>query len=132
MKRVLITGINGMDGSFLADFLLEKGYEVYGMERRSSSKNRINTGHLEGKITFVNGDLTDQNSLVRVLTTVLWLTMIFTFRIFMIIFSSFNDVIFFNFVVWSVFTANRLDQRTNTILTNEMILNDPQLKFRAQ
>jgi len=66
-KRVLITGINGMDGSFLADFLLEKGYEVYGMERRSSSKNRTNTGHLEGKITFVNGDLGDQNSLLRCL-----------------------------------------------------------------
>ena len=67
MKRALITGINGMDGSYLADLLLEKGYEVYGMERRSSSKNRINTGHLEGRVTFVNGDLTDQNSLVRVL-----------------------------------------------------------------
>jgi len=67
MKRALITGVNGMDGSHLADFLLEKGYEVFGMERRSSSKNRINTWHLEGKITFVNGDLTDQNSLVRCL-----------------------------------------------------------------
>ena len=65
MKRALITGINGMDGSHLADFLLEKGYEVFGMERRSSSKNRTNTAHLEGKITFVNGDLTDQNSLLR-------------------------------------------------------------------
>ena len=67
MKRVLITGINGMDGSYLADLLLTKGYEVYGMERRSSSKNRTNTSHLEGKITFVNGDLGDQNSLVRCL-----------------------------------------------------------------
>jgi GDPmannose 4,6-dehydratase len=67
MKRALITGINGMDGSYLADLLLTKGYEVYGMERRSSSKNRTNTGHLEGKVTFVNGDLTDQNSLVRCL-----------------------------------------------------------------
>ena len=67
MKRVLITGINGMDGSFLADSLLDKGYEVYGMERRSSSKNRTNTSHLEGKITFVNGDLGDQNSLLRCL-----------------------------------------------------------------
>ena len=78
------------------------------------------------------GCLSKPNLLVRILATVWLLTMIFTFRIFMIIFSSFNDVIFFNFVVWSVFTANRLDQRTNTILTNEMILNDPQLKFRAQ
>lgn len=67
MKRVLITGINGMDGSHLADLLLIKGYEVYGMERRSSWKNRVNTAHLEGKITFVNGDLTDQNSLLRCL-----------------------------------------------------------------
>ena len=67
MKRALITGINGMDGSYLADLLLEKDYEIYGMERRSSSKNRINTSHLEGRVTFVNGDLTAQNSLVRVL-----------------------------------------------------------------
>ena len=66
-KRALITGINGMDGSHLADLLLSKGYDVYGMERRSSSKNRTNTAHLEGKITFVNGDLSDQNSLFRVL-----------------------------------------------------------------
>jgi len=65
--RALITGINGMDGSHLADLLLKKGYEVYGMERRTSSPNRTNTKHLEGKITFVNGDLTDQNSLVRCL-----------------------------------------------------------------
>ena len=67
MKRALITGINGMDGSFLAEFLLEKGYKVYGMERRTSSPNRTNTSHLEDKITFVTGDLTDQNSLVRCL-----------------------------------------------------------------
>ncbi len=66
-KRALITGINGMDGSHLADFLLEKGYEVFGMERRSSVKNRTNTGHLEEKIRFLTGDLTDQNSLLRVL-----------------------------------------------------------------
>ena len=66
-KRALITGINGMDGSHLADFLLEKGYEVFGMERRTSSPNRRNSKHLEGKITFVTGDLTDQNSLRRCL-----------------------------------------------------------------
>jgi len=64
-KRALITGINGMDGSHLADLLLEKDYEVFGMERRSSSKNRTNTSHLEGNITFLIGDLTDQNSLFR-------------------------------------------------------------------
>ena len=47
MTTALITGINGMDGSHLADLLLNKGYEVFGIERRSSSKNRINTEHLE-------------------------------------------------------------------------------------
>lgn len=66
-KVALITGINGMDGSHLADFLLEKGYTVYGMERRSSVKNRVNSKHLEGKITFIQGDLSDQNSLLRCL-----------------------------------------------------------------
>ena len=65
MKKALITGINGMDGSHLADFLLTKDYEVFGMERRTSYPNRLNTSHLEGKITFLNGDLTDQNSLFR-------------------------------------------------------------------
>lgn len=65
--RALITGINGMDGSHLADLLLSKGYKVFGMERRTSSPNRTNTKHLENKITFLNGDLTDQNSLVRCL-----------------------------------------------------------------
>ena len=69
MKRALITGINGMDGSYMADFLLDKGYQVYGMERRSSSKNRVNTLHLETNqnFKFINGDLTDQNSLLRVI-----------------------------------------------------------------
>ena len=66
-KTALITGINGMDGSYLADLLLTKGYKIYGVERRSSSKNRVNTNHLEGKITFLQGDLTDQNSLLRCL-----------------------------------------------------------------
>lgn len=67
MKVALITGINGMDGSHLADFLLSKNYKVYGIERRSSTKNRTNTKHLEDKITFLQGDLTDQNSLLRCL-----------------------------------------------------------------
>ena len=66
-KRALITGVNGMDGSYMSDFLLEKGYDVFGLERRSSVKNRTNTAHLEGKITFIMGDLTDQNSLLRAL-----------------------------------------------------------------
>jgi len=66
-KNALITGINGMDGSHLADFLLTKDYNIFGLERRSSSKIRENTSHLEGKITFLTGDLTDQNSLLRAL-----------------------------------------------------------------
>ena len=66
-KRALITGINGMDGSHLADLLLEKNYEVFGVERRSSTRNRVNTLHLVEKIEFLNGDLTDQNSLFRCL-----------------------------------------------------------------
>ncbi len=66
-RRALITGINGMDGSHLADLLLSKGYQIWGVERRSSTKNRTNTKHLEGKIKFINGDMTDQNSLVRCL-----------------------------------------------------------------
>ena len=60
MKKALITGITGMDGSYLADLLLTKGYEVYGMERRASTKNRTNTAHLEGKVNFLMGDLTDK------------------------------------------------------------------------
>jgi GDPmannose 4,6-dehydratase len=67
MKTAFITGINGMDGSHLADLLLSKNYKVFGMERRSSTKNRTNTSHLEDKITFLQGDLTDQNSLLRCL-----------------------------------------------------------------
>jgi GDPmannose 4,6-dehydratase len=69
MKKALITGVNGMDGSHLADLLLEKGYIVYGMERRSSSKNRTNTAHLESyeNFHFITADMTDQNSLYRAL-----------------------------------------------------------------
>ena len=66
-KTALITGISGMDGSHLADLLLKLGYNVYGMERRSSAINNVNTKHLEGKITILNGDMTDQNSLLRCL-----------------------------------------------------------------
>lgn len=64
MKRALITGITGQDGSYLADLLLEKGYEVFGLERRSSQRNRSNVKHTEDKIHFISGDLLDQNSLI--------------------------------------------------------------------
>jgi GDPmannose 4,6-dehydratase len=69
-KTAIITGINGMDGSHLADFLLSKDYNVYGLERRNSSKNRTNTKHLEDKIEFLVGDLSDQNSLLRAINLV--------------------------------------------------------------
>ena len=65
MKKALITGISGQDGSYLAEFLLKKGYEVYGVERRCSTKNRINTDHIQDKIHWLNADLSDQNSLLR-------------------------------------------------------------------
>jgi len=68
MKKALITGICGQDGSYLAELLLEKGYIVYGVERRCSNKNRINTAHIESKINWLNADLADQNSLLRCIT----------------------------------------------------------------
>lgn len=65
MKRALITGITGMDGSYLADFLLGKEYEVYGLERRSSVKQHMNINHIVDRIKIIPGDLSDQNSLTR-------------------------------------------------------------------
>ncbi len=62
-KTALITGITGQDGSYLADFLLEKGYKVYGLVRRSSAEKFDNIAHIRDKIEIVQGDLTDQNSL---------------------------------------------------------------------
>ena len=71
MKTALITGVSGQTGSFMADFLLNQGYTVYGMERRSSIKSRQNTQHLldNPRFHFVVGDLSDQNSLLRCLKT---------------------------------------------------------------
>jgi len=66
-KRALITGITGMDGSYLADFLLKKGYEVFAIERRTSCKNNVNIKHLENDIEIFTADLTDQGSLIRAL-----------------------------------------------------------------
>lgn len=65
MKKALITGITGQDGSYLAELLLKKGYQVFGLERRSSTKNRTNIENIEKDINFVSGDLTDQHSLTR-------------------------------------------------------------------
>ena len=66
-KIALITGITGMDGSHLAEFLIDKGYKVFGMVRRSSNANFININSFKHKIHFVNGDISDQNSLLRCL-----------------------------------------------------------------
>jgi GDPmannose 4,6-dehydratase len=67
MKRALITGITGQDGSYLAEFLLEKGYAVHGIVRRTSSRNTHRIAHLEGKITLHEGDLSDSPSLKRII-----------------------------------------------------------------
>lgn len=65
-KRCLITGVTGQDGSHMADLLLEKGYEIYGLVRRSSQKNFRNIQHLldNDSINILEGDLTDQSSLI--------------------------------------------------------------------
>jgi GDPmannose 4,6-dehydratase len=68
-KRALITGITGQDGSYLAEFLLEKGYEVIGMLRRSSTLNFQRIEHIQDKLTLVSGDLMDQISLINIIET---------------------------------------------------------------
>lgn len=67
MKKALITGITGQDGSYLAEFLLEKGYEVIGMVRRTSTVNFDRIKHIQEKVTIVPGDLLDQVSLIELL-----------------------------------------------------------------
>ena len=67
MKRALITGITGQDGSYLAEFLLEKGYQVFGLTRRSSTPVFDRISHLVNKITLLPGDLLDQGSLIDAL-----------------------------------------------------------------
>ena len=68
MKKVaLITGITGQDGSYLAEFLLEKGYEVHGVHRRSSVSNMGRIEHILDKITLHDGDLSDSSSLIRII-----------------------------------------------------------------
>lgn len=65
MKKVLITGITGQDGSYLAEFLLEKGYEVYGLTRRTSTPNHNRIADIIDQIKLVSGDLLDQHSLTQ-------------------------------------------------------------------
>jgi GDPmannose 4,6-dehydratase len=64
-KRALITGITGQDGSYLADLLLEQGYEVFGLTRRLSADNYWRINHLRDRLTLLPGDLLDQLSLIR-------------------------------------------------------------------
>jgi GDPmannose 4,6-dehydratase len=67
MKTALITGITGQDGSYLAEFLLEKGYRVAGLVRRSSTLNFERIAHIQDRLELISGDLTDQNSLFAAL-----------------------------------------------------------------
>jgi GDPmannose 4,6-dehydratase len=66
-KRALITGITGQDGSYLAELLLERGYEVFGLTRRLSAANYWRIEHLLDRVTLIPGDLLDQLSLIRVI-----------------------------------------------------------------
>ena len=69
-KKALITGITGQDGSYLTELLLEKGYEVHGIHRRSSLPNTGRIVHLLDKITLHYGDLTDSTSLIRIINLI--------------------------------------------------------------
>jgi GDPmannose 4,6-dehydratase len=66
-KRALITGVTGQDGSYLAEFLLDKGYQVFGLVRRSSTINFERLAHLQDRIELLAGDLLDQSSLMTAL-----------------------------------------------------------------
>ncbi|MDO9540919.1 MAG: GDP-mannose 4,6-dehydratase [Kiritimatiellia bacterium] len=68
--KALITGITGQDGSYLAEFLLEKGYPVYGMVRRSSTENFERIAHLTGRVILKQADLLDQLSLIKIMEEV--------------------------------------------------------------
>jgi len=67
-QRALITGVTGQDGSYLAEFLLEQGYEVIGMIRRTSTTNFERIQHIQDRLTLVSGDLLDQISLIDLLS----------------------------------------------------------------
>ena len=69
MPTAIITGITGQDGSYLAEFLLSKGYEVVGMVRRSSTVTFERINHIQDDVTLIQGDLHDQSSLVDVIET---------------------------------------------------------------
>lgn len=69
MKRALITGITGQDGSYLAEFLLNKGYKVFGLTRRSSTPVTDRINHIVNQIELINGDLLDQPSMIEAVET---------------------------------------------------------------
>ena len=77
MKRALITGVTGQDGSYLSEFLLEKGYEVHGIKRRASSFNTDRIDHIfqdpheiDPQLILHHGDLTDTSNLTRIISEV--------------------------------------------------------------
>lgn len=69
-KHALITGITGQDGSYLAELLLDKGYEVHGITRRASISNTARIDHIMDKIKLHDGDLSDSSSLIRIINLV--------------------------------------------------------------
>ena len=70
MKKALITGITGQDGSYLAEFLLDKGYEVHGIIRRASVSTTSRIDHIMDKLKIHEGDLTDSSSIIRIVLEV--------------------------------------------------------------
>jgi GDPmannose 4,6-dehydratase len=70
-KRALITGVTGQDGSYLAELLLEKGYEVFGLVRRTTTVSYERIEHIQDKINLVSADLTDLTSLVYTLREIM-------------------------------------------------------------
>jgi len=70
MRRALITGVTGQDGSYLADFLLEQGYEVHGMVRRSSTEKFERITHIKDRLRLHQADLLDELSLINIIKDV--------------------------------------------------------------
>lgn len=70
MKKALITGITGQDGSYLAELLLEKGYEVHGIVRRASVSTTSRIDHIIDKLIIHEGDLSDSSSIIRIVLKV--------------------------------------------------------------
>ena len=78
MKRAFITGITGQDGSYLAEFLLEKGYDVHGIIRRSSIFNTDRIDHLINDVHLHYGDLLDSSNLNKLIERICWLILLYS------------------------------------------------------